>query len=283
MRQYAVDYLNVHDLGNDVPRSYGATGIPETYFISARGRVVDHVIGAISPRELRDGITIAMSQNDPTTAQRRRNQIVLLAVSISLLVVVVGLLGRSAATTGRVGQISNPGSQFAGPVFPAHFRAAFFSLSDQDGKRVTLTEYRGQVVVLSFMHSHCKDTCPVMATEIRGALDQLPDHGRNVPVLAISVDPFHDTRASARAFIAREHMTGRMRFLLGPYRQLRPIWKAYAIQPEVDQSGREYSHGHSAYVMLIDRHGVLRVGFPAGQLVPEDLAHDLKLLLARSG
>jgi protein SCO1/2 len=206
----------------------------------------------------------------------------LIAVSIGFLavVVVVGLLGRSTATTGGASQTSNPGSQFAGPVFPAHFRGAFFSLSDQDGKRVTLTDYRGQVVVLSFMHSHCKDTCPVMATEIRGALDQLPDHGRNVPVLAISVDPFHDTRASARAFIAREHMTGRMRFLLGPYRQLRPIWKRYAIQPEVDQSGREYSHGHSAYVMLIDRSGVLRVGFPAGALVPEDLAHDLKLLLA---
>jgi cytochrome c biogenesis protein CcmG/thiol:disulfide interchange protein DsbE len=61
MRQYAVDYLNVHDLGNDVPRSYGATGIPETYFISARGEVVGHVSGAISPRELRDGIIAARS------------------------------------------------------------------------------------------------------------------------------------------------------------------------------------------------------------------------------
>jgi len=31
--------------------------------------------------------------------------------------------------------------------------------------------------------------------------------------------------------------------------------------------------------MLIDRRGFLRVGFPANQLVPEDLVHDLKLLL----
>jgi cytochrome c biogenesis protein CcmG/thiol:disulfide interchange protein DsbE len=59
LHQYAVDYLNVHDLGDDVPRSYGATGIPETYFISARGEVVDHVIGVTSPRELRDGIIAA--------------------------------------------------------------------------------------------------------------------------------------------------------------------------------------------------------------------------------
>jgi cytochrome oxidase Cu insertion factor (SCO1/SenC/PrrC family) len=74
-----------------------------------------------------------------------------------------------------------------------------------------------------------------------------------------------------------------MRFLLGSYGQLRHVWKQYAVQPEFDSSGREYSHGHSSYVMLIDRRGLLRVGFPAGALVPEDLAHDLKVLLASSG
>ncbi len=119
-----------------------------------------------------------------------------------------------------------------------------------------------------------------MATEIRGALDALPQAGRGIPVLVITVDPAHDTPASARAFIAREHMTGRMRFLLGSYRQLRPIYKRYAIQPEFDQAGREYSHGHSSFVVLIDRGGLLRVGFPAGNLVPEDLTHDLNVLIA---
>jgi hypothetical protein len=52
---------NVRDPGNDVPRSYGATGIPETYFISARGEVVDHVIGVVSARDLSDGIAAARS------------------------------------------------------------------------------------------------------------------------------------------------------------------------------------------------------------------------------
>ncbi|MDQ6807252.1 MAG: SCO family protein [Actinomycetota bacterium] len=226
-----------------------------------------------------------MSRNDPATGQRRRIQIILIAISAGFLTVVaaVGLLVNSIGAAGGASQTAGPASQFAGPVFPGHFRAAFFSLTDQDGKRATLSQYRGQVLVLSFMYSRCKDTCPVMATEIRGALDQLPGNGRNLPVLAITVDPAHDTRASARAFLAREHMTGRMRFLLGTYRQLRAIWKHYAVQPEFDPAGREYSHGHTSYVMLIDRHGLLRVGFPAGQLVPEDLAHDLELLLARGG
>lgn len=195
-----------------------------------------------------------------------------------IAVLAVALITRPTNTTSTAP--SGATSKFAGPVFPAGLRAAQFSLQDQDGKPATLAQYRGRVIVLSFMYSRCRDTCPVMATEIRGALDALPQAGRGIPVLAITVDPVHDTPASARAFIARERMTGRMRFLLGSYGQLQPIYKRYSIQPEFDRAGREYSHGHSSFVMLIDRHGLLRVGFPAGDLVPEDLTHDLNVLIA---
>ncbi len=59
IRQYGISYPNLHDAGNDVPRDYGTTGVPETYFIDAHGDVVDHVIGVASPRQLRDGILAA--------------------------------------------------------------------------------------------------------------------------------------------------------------------------------------------------------------------------------
>lgn len=58
-RELGIDYPNVRDRGNDVARSYGVTGLPETFFISARGRVVGHVIGVVSQDQLRDGITAA--------------------------------------------------------------------------------------------------------------------------------------------------------------------------------------------------------------------------------
>ncbi|MHB8659575.1 MAG: TlpA family protein disulfide reductase [Solirubrobacteraceae bacterium] len=61
LRTYGQDYLNVRDPGNDVPRSFGATGIPETYFINASGAVVDHVIGEVSRRDLQQGIDAARS------------------------------------------------------------------------------------------------------------------------------------------------------------------------------------------------------------------------------
>ncbi|MEJ7893861.1 MAG: TlpA disulfide reductase family protein [Solirubrobacteraceae bacterium] len=42
-------------------QSYGGTGLPETYFIRADGRVVGHVIGAISSAQLAQGVAAAKS------------------------------------------------------------------------------------------------------------------------------------------------------------------------------------------------------------------------------
>lgn len=47
IRAFDVSYPNVRDPGDRTARSYGATGLPETFFVDARGRIVGHVIGAI--------------------------------------------------------------------------------------------------------------------------------------------------------------------------------------------------------------------------------------------
>ena len=59
LREFGVTYLNVREGGNDTFRRYGATGLPETYFVSARGAVVAHVIGAIDNAQLSTGIDAA--------------------------------------------------------------------------------------------------------------------------------------------------------------------------------------------------------------------------------
>ena len=61
MARYGQTYLNIRDPDNDVARRWGATGIPETYFVSARGRVVSHVIGAVSAAQLAAGVNAAVS------------------------------------------------------------------------------------------------------------------------------------------------------------------------------------------------------------------------------
>lgn len=61
LKSFSVSYLNIRDPTNDVARRYGATGVPETFFITARGRIVNHVLGAVTPEQLRDGIRDAVA------------------------------------------------------------------------------------------------------------------------------------------------------------------------------------------------------------------------------
>jgi cytochrome c biogenesis protein CcmG, thiol:disulfide interchange protein DsbE len=61
MRHYAIDYPNVRDPSNEVARSYGVTGVPETFFISAKGEIVGHIIGSSSTAQLTAGIDAALA------------------------------------------------------------------------------------------------------------------------------------------------------------------------------------------------------------------------------
>ena len=114
-----------------------------------------------------------------------------------------------------------------------------FDLRDEQGKPVSMRALRGQPVVVTFLYSHCQDTCPITAQTIRGALDDL---GHDVPALAISVDPPNDTPASARKFLAEQRANGRIRFVLGSRAQLRPIWKGYGVTPQRDHPGAPGPH-----------------------------------------
>lgn len=73
MDHFGIDYLNIRDPTNATMRRYGATGIPETYFINARGEVVNHVIGVVSREQLRAGIAAAV-EGRPRQAQRGGDQ-----------------------------------------------------------------------------------------------------------------------------------------------------------------------------------------------------------------
>lgn len=54
-------YPNVRDQTDEVANEWGLTGIPETFFLDADGRVVNHVIGVVSPQQMAAGIATAQS------------------------------------------------------------------------------------------------------------------------------------------------------------------------------------------------------------------------------
>jgi protein SCO1/2 len=197
---------------------------------------------------------------------------------IAIALVLVGALALGgvvlAATSGGGEQPVAAPNQFAGATMPADARAPDFRLRDEEGEPVSMRSLRGQPVVVTFLYSHCQDTCPITAQTIRGALDDL---GHDVPALAISVDPPNDTPASARKFLAEQRANGRIRFVLGSRAQLRPIWKGYGITPQ------RITQEHLAHITLVDARGFQRVGYPIAQATPERLAHDLRLLERDSG
>jgi cytochrome c biogenesis protein CcmG/thiol:disulfide interchange protein DsbE len=59
MGRYATTYPSVREPQRDVADAYGATGIPETYFIDRRGRVVAHARGPVTTGQLREGLAAA--------------------------------------------------------------------------------------------------------------------------------------------------------------------------------------------------------------------------------
>jgi thiol-disulfide isomerase/thioredoxin len=61
LRRFGVGYPTIRDPGDGVARSLGATGVPETYFVDAGGKVVDHVIGALGARQLQAGLQAAVT------------------------------------------------------------------------------------------------------------------------------------------------------------------------------------------------------------------------------
>jgi protein SCO1/2 len=193
--------------------------------------------------------------------------LVLAAVLAAGTLVVVALAGRDTDASGPVAV--GPRTEFEGARTPPGVRAPDFELKNQDGDRISMRDLDGRTVIVTFLYTHCEETCPAQAQQVKGALNEL---GRDVPALAIAVDPPNDTEASARAFLAKARMTGRMDFVLGSRAELRPLWEGYAIQPQLEHAE------HQARIVLVDGRGFQRVGYPLEQATPERIAHDVRVL-----
>jgi protein SCO1/2 len=109
-------------------------------------------------------------------------------------------------------------------VDPPHFR-----LRDETGAWRTPASARGEVLIVTFIYTRCRDLCPRQAAEIKDAVVRA---GGGVQVYAITVDPEHDTRASAQAWLKRMGVAGGpVHILLGSRKELEPVWNRFGIVP----------------------------------------------------
>jgi protein SCO1 len=217
--------------------------------------------------------------------KRLRTAPLVLAAVVALAAVVTVALALAAilAVSPGHGSSSSPSASsasvpagFDGAALPGTVSAPDFTLGDQYGRPVSLSDYRGRVVVLTFLYSTCGATCIVIAQQIRGALDELDEeHARPPAVLVVSADPAADSPARVTRFLAEASLTGRVQYLTGPVSRLRAIWAAYRIKP-ASAGAREFDS--YASVLLLDPSGRERVLFQEEQLTPESLTHDIRKL-----
>jgi cytochrome c biogenesis protein CcmG/thiol:disulfide interchange protein DsbE len=54
--EFETPYASVRDRGNGTYEAYGLTGVPETYYVDGRGRIIAHSPGAVSRTSLEQGV-----------------------------------------------------------------------------------------------------------------------------------------------------------------------------------------------------------------------------------
>jgi cytochrome oxidase Cu insertion factor (SCO1/SenC/PrrC family) len=135
--------------------------------------------------------------------------------------------------------------------------AADFSLRDQFGRPERLSDFRGRVVLLTFIDARCTDLCPLTADLLRRAEESM-DGDPQVQVVAIDANPDATAVADVRRWSVRHRMLHRWLFLTAPVGRLRRVWSDYGIAVRVH--GGEVAH--TSVIFLIDGTGRERGVFP---------------------
>jgi protein SCO1 len=215
----------------------------------------------------------------------RRGRSLRLLLPAALIVVALGalsfaLLGGSSkpALPGGARQ-GTPGQGFFGTLALPVKAAPALALRNYLGAPVTLSQYRGKSVLVTFLYTNCPDVCPLIAANLRVALNELGAAARRVQVIAVSVDPRGDTPAAVAKFLRAHEMLGRMQYLIGTHAQLARTWAAWNVGSKRDV-GQPQLVAHSALVYGIDASGKLRTVYPSS-FEPHQIAHDVPLLAER--
>lgn len=133
--------------------------------------------------------------------------------------------------------------------------APAFSLTDQHGRQVTLSDFRGKAVLLTFMDTQCTEICPVIAQEILLARRDLGAASSKVAFVAVNVNPNANSVSAVEHFSQIHGLAGLSNwyFLTGSAAALRAVWKEYNIQVIVPKGRGQTTH--AAYMYFIGPRG----------------------------
>jgi protein SCO1/2 len=157
--------------------------------------------------------------------------------------------------------------------------APAFTLDGSNGKKLSLSDQLGKVVIVEFGYTNCQDVCPITLAHLTEVWKKMGDAARDVQLIYITVDPARDNPERMR-----EHLTAFNPGFLGATStpdELKAVEKAYGVvakQVASKNPALPYAMDHSSSLYLVDRQGQLRGLVPFNTPV-DDIVHDLRFLL----
>lgn len=153
-----------------------------------------------------------------------------------------------------------------------------FALTDHNGQRRTLADFKGKVVTLFFGFTHCPDVCPTTLSEMAVVMKELGADAGRLQVLFVTVDPERDTAEVLKRYVPAFHPS--FLGLTGSAEDIARTAKEFKIfyQKQPLPSGGGYTMDHSAGTYILDGEGRLRLFAQYGIGAPA-LLHDIRLLL----
>ena len=139
----------------------------------------------------------------------------------------------------------DPGTSLGGRAAPD------IRLTNQFGQPMSLSQFRGKVVVLAFVDSECTTVCPLTTVSMVQARELLGAAGDQVRLLGVDANPSATSVHDVMAYSQAHAMVNQWDFLTGSLAQLRAVWQAYHIYVQI-QAG-QIDHTPALYV--IDQRG----------------------------
>lgn len=131
-----------------------------------------------------------------------------------------------------------------------------FTLTDQDGNKVSDANYRGRYMLVFFGFTGCPDICPAGLQLIHAALDKIGDKAGGVTPIFVSVDPDRDTPEKLAAYV--KNFDDRIVGLTGTPEEIAAVAKAYRVFYEKtpnESAPAEYGMNHTSIIYLMGPDG----------------------------
>jgi len=124
-----------------------------------------------------------------------------------------------------------------------------FTLTDQHGKNVSLSQYRGKSVVLSFNDDECEDLCTLLAQDVAAANTDLGSAATDVVFLSVNANPLHTAVQDVKAWTDGHGLASAPNWVYGTGTpgQLSDVAASYHVPVTVDPKTGEVVHGSELF------------------------------------